>query len=290
MEMGELRGEPNISVRRNMGDMLGTKTEIKNLNSLKAIEKGIDFEIERQSRLLKEGREVLSETMLYNEKKQEVIPMRKKESASEYRYFIEPDLPDLIIEEAFIESVKKEMPELPEEKRVRFIKQYNVSRIESEILSSEKSLADFFEEAIKNIKQTKRCVNFFIREIPAILNSKSIDSAELKFSASDFNELLREIDSESVNLNSAQIVLSEMSEGRGKAEEIIERMNLKQTNDDFKAMELIKEIIEENPKEVERYKKGEEKLFGVLVGLCMKKAKGSISPAAINKILKEMLK
>ncbi|HAV91711.1 TPA: Asp-tRNA(Asn)/Glu-tRNA(Gln) amidotransferase GatCAB subunit B [candidate division WOR-3 bacterium] len=290
MEMGELRGEPNISVRRNMVDMLGTKTEIKNLNSLKAIEKGIDFEIERQSRLLKEGREVLSETMLYNEKKQEVIPMRKKESASEYRYFIEPDLPDLIIEEAFIESVKKEMPELPEEKRVRFIKQYNVSRIESEILSSEKSLADFFEEAIKNIKQTKRCVNFFIREIPAILNSKSIDSAELKFSASDFNELLREIDSESVNLNSAQIVLSEMSEGRGKAEEIIERMNLKQTNDDFKAMELIKEIIEENPKEVERYKKGEEKLFGVLVGLCMKKAKGSISPAAINKILKEMLK
>jgi len=289
-EMGELRGEPNISIRKSRESSLGTKTEIKNLNSLKAMERGIEFEIERQTRILKEGHKVISETMLYNEKKHEVLPMRKKESVSEYRYFIEPDLPNLVIKENFVDELKKSMIELPEQKRERLISTYKISKNESEILTSEKSLADFFEEAIKDIKQTKRAVNFFIREIPAILNNKNIDISELNFTSSDFNYLLKEIDNESINLNSAQIVISEMIKGKGKPLDIIEKLNLKQTNNEDTAMNIINQVISENPKEVERYKKGEDKLFGVFVGLCMKKAKGSIGPAIINKILKKILK
>ncbi|MGE3063316.1 MAG: Asp-tRNA(Asn)/Glu-tRNA(Gln) amidotransferase subunit GatB [bacterium] len=290
MERGELRGEPNISVRKNREDNLGTKTEIKNLNSLKAIEKGINYEIERQSRIVIGGGEVTSETMLYNEKRQEAVPMRKKESASEYRYFIEPDLPDLVLEEKFVSEMKETIGELPESKRERFMKEYNVSREESETLVSEKSLADFFEKSMKNINQKKRVINFFIREIPALLNENNINTEGLKFTADDLNELFIEIERESVNLNSAQIILDRMSKGGGKCAKIIDELNLRQTNDDEEAKKIIAEIIAENPKEVERYKNGEAKLFGVIVGFCMKKAKGSVSPAVINKLLKEMLK
>ncbi|MDD3803104.1 MAG: Asp-tRNA(Asn)/Glu-tRNA(Gln) amidotransferase subunit GatB [bacterium] len=290
MERGELRGEPNISVRKTSDSPLGTKTEIKNLNSLKAIEKGINFEIDRQSKLVAEGFEVASETMLYNDKKQEVYPMRKKESASEYRYFIEPDLPDLVLKEDFVSSMKGTLGELPEVRRERLIKQYSVSRDESWILTSEKTLADFFERSVANTGAGKRIVNFFIREIPALLNEKNVDAEKLLFTPEDLNSLLREIEREAVNLNSAQTILKRMAQTGESSEKIIRDLNLRQTNDEEKVKQLISETLAENQKEVERYRKGEEKLFGVLVGFCMKKAKGSVSPASINKHLKEMLK
>jgi len=290
MEKGELRGEPNISVRMSAGDELGTKTEIKNLNSLRSIEKGINYEIERQSRIISEGGRVESQTMLFNEKRQEAVPMRKKESASEYRYFIEPDLPDLNLSADFIEEARSEIKELPEERRARLMKEHGVTREESEIITSDKKLADLFENSIGGISNRKRIVNFFIREIPALLNERNLEPDRLPFGANELKELFIEIDSEGVNLNAAQTVLKEMAEGGKRAGDIIEELNLRQTNDDSKAKDIVREALAENAKEVERYKNGEEKLFGVLVGFCMKKARGSVSPAVINRLLKEMLK
>lgn len=290
MEFGELRGEPNISLRKKDDQKLGTKTEIKNLNSFKSIEKGIILEIERQKGLLSKGERIISVTMLFDERKQELRPMRKKESVSEYRYFPEPDLPDLLLSENFIEEIKKSMVELPSQKLERLQKDYGLSFEEGEIITSNRDFADFFEKSVDGVKNLKKVTKFFIREIPAILNEKKIGVKDLKFNHKDLNKLLKMIDEEKVNLNFAQDILKKMSLTGNDPDDIIkcDGGNISLNEKDVENM--IIEVIKENSKEVERYKNGEDKLFGFLVGQCMKKAKNRANPKLINEMLKEILK
>ncbi len=288
MEKGQLRCEPNVSISKD--STLGTKTEIKNLNSFKAVNKGIHAEIVRQTNILDKGEKVISQTLLYNEKKQDVTPMRKKETSSDYRYFNEPDLPDLILEQEFVNTIKETIPELPEEKLERFIKTYSLQREDAKTLISEKDIADIYEESIKNIKNIKKITNFFIKEIPAILNKENISITQMRINAKNFNELFSFIDNEKINLSAAQKVLKQMYLTKKQAGKIIEELGLLQTTNEDEIMDLVKSVLDENPKEVERYKNGEQKLFGFLVGQVMKKSRGKANPKIVNEKLRELLK
>jgi len=289
MELGQMRGEPNISLRKKTSDPLGCKTEIKNLNSFKAVQKGIEAEVKRQTAFLEKGEEIISETLNYNEKKQDVMPIRKKETAQEYRFFTEPDLPDLHLDDTFTDDVRKSIPELPDAKTERLRKEYEIEEADAIIISDERMFAEYYEKSLVNVKKKRKATNFIIKEIPALMNRNGIAIENFPISPEKLEELLLCIEDETVNLNAAQTVLQEMFKSGENALFIIERLGLKQSNDEGVIEEIIKVVFEENPSEVGRYRSGEEKLFGVLVGMCMKKAKGAANPAAINKKLKEML-
>jgi len=289
MEKGQLRCEPNISIRK-QGEELGIKTEIKNLNSFKAVHRGINAEIKRQKKKLESGERIISETLLYNEKTQDVIPMRQKESIGDYRYFSEPDLPDLIIDDELINRIKLQLPELPKDKYNRFLKNYKLSNESVKILTADKYIADFYEESIKDIENIKKTSNFFIKEIPAILNKNTITIKDIGINALRLNELLKFIESEKINLNTAKKILEEMYKTKENAGKIIERLGLIQTTNEDEIKSIIESVINENPKEVERYKNGEKKLFGFLVGQIMKKSKGKANPKIVNDKLEEILK
>lgn len=289
MEFGELRGEPNISLRRKDEKNLGVKTEIKNLNSFKSIEKGIILEIERQKAILSKGEKVVSVTMLFDEKKQELKPMRKKENVSEYRYFPEPDLPDLLLSDEFIENIKREMIELPAEKFERIQKVYGLSEEESEIIVSDKDFADFFEKSVKGVNNVGRVAKFFIREIPSILKEKKIGVKDLSFDDKHLNKLFKMIDEEKINLNFAQDILKKMSLTGDDPDNIIKSEGESISLSENEIEKMVNEVLDENQKEVQRYKNGEEKLFGFLVGQCMKKTKNRANPKLINEILKKFL-
>lgn len=289
MEFGELRGEPNISLRKKDDQNLGVKTEIKNLNSFRSIEKGILFEIERQKKILSNGDKVVSVTMLFDEKKQELRPMRKKENVSEYRYFPEPDLPDLILSDQFIENLKKGMIELPSEKLERIQKEYGLNSEEAEIIISDKDFADFFENSVRGIKNIGRITKFFIREIPSILKDKKTVIKNLNFNHRNLNKLFKMIDEEKINLNFAQDILKKMSLTGDDPDIIINSEGDKISLSEKEVEKMVEDVLEENQKEVQRYKNGEEKLFGFLVGQCMKKAKNKANPKLINEILKKCL-
>lgn len=289
MEKGQMRAEPNISIRERESDELGTKTEIKNLNSFKAVSFGIEAEVKRQSTMKKSGMDIISETLLYNEKQQSVQAMRKKETAGDYRYFTEPDLPSLILTDQFISDIRKGLPEMPQEKKHRLSQIYDLKDDIAEILVSDSQLADFFEESMKGINNEQRSINFFIKEIPAILNRESIDIMQIGFSPQQFNSLLLMIEAKKINLNAAGTVLRQMYETGKEPRVIVSEMGLEQTSDSSEIEELIDTVIDKNPGEVKRYRNGERKLFGFFVGQVMRESRGKADPHIVNEILKKKL-
>ena len=289
MEKGQMRAEPNISIRENESDELGIKTEIKNLNSFKAVSFGIEAEAKRQSAMKKSGKDIISETLLYNEKQQSVQPMRKKETAGDYRYFPEPDLPSLILTDRFVTDIRKGLPEMPQEKKDRLSQTYDLKDDIAEILVSDSQLADFFEESMKGISNKQRSINFFIKEIPAILNRESIDIMQIGFSPQQFNSLLLMIEAKKINLNAAGTVLRQMYETGKEPRVIVSEMGLEQTSDSSEIEELIDAVIDKNPGEVKRYRDGERKLFGFFVGQVMRESRGKADPHIVNEILKKKL-
>ncbi|MFO8062045.1 MAG: Asp-tRNA(Asn)/Glu-tRNA(Gln) amidotransferase subunit GatB [bacterium] len=289
MEKGQMRAEPNISIRQNQSDELGTKTEIKNLNSFKAVSFGIEAEVRRQSAMKKSGKDIISETLLYNEKQQSVQPMRKKETAGDYRYFPEPDLPSLILTDRFAEDIRKGLPEMPQDKKERLSQAYDLKYDIAEILVSDIQLADFFEESMKGISNKKRSINFFVKEIPAILNKEGIDIMQIGFSPQQFNSLLLMIEAKKINLNAAGTVLRRMYDTGKEPRVIVSEMGLEQTSDSSEIEDLIDTVIEKNPGEVKRYRDGERKLFGFFVGQVMRESRGKADPHIVNEILKKKL-
>ncbi len=289
MEKGQLRAEPNISIRKSEKDELGVRTEIKNLNSFKAVFKGINSEIERQSKILDNNDIVVSTTMLFNEREQNVVPMRKKETAGDYRYFPEPDLPNLKVMESKIENVKSEIPELPDNKIERLKETFGLKEKDAEILISTRALADFYENSIKKINNTQKATNFFIKEFLSLLNKYEINTSEVNFNAEYMRELMQSIESGQINLNSAAIVLDTMQRTGKKPNKIVEELGLEQTGNEDEIKEIVMSVINENTEETERYRKGEKKLFGFFVGQVMKKSKGKADPVIVNKMIKEIL-
>ncbi len=295
MEKGQMRCEANISVSAN--EKLGTKVEVKNLNSFKVVEKAIEYEIKRQGELLDEGKEVAQETRGWDESKMITFSQREKESAHDYRYFPEPDLPPLEIGEDFVEKLRAELPELPAQKIERFQKEYNISDYDTEVLVRDKVLAEFFEESLSEARElsgnadkiAKLTANYILTEIRKYLDEKTTIS-DLKLTAENFGELMSIIDKSKINSSAAQIVLSEMIKTGADPEHIIAEKNLAQMDDENEIENLVKKIISDNLEPAEAYKAGKENALQFLVGQVMKATKGRVNPQTAADLLKKYLK
>tara|TARA_Y100000768_G_scaffold164033_1_gene122741 strand:- start:7399 stop:8829 length:1431 start_codon:yes stop_codon:yes gene_type:complete len=290
MAQGSLRCDANVSVRK-IGDReLGTRTEIKNINSFKFIEKAINFEIKRQIKVLESGKIVTQETRLYDSAKDETRPMRSKEFANDYRYFPEPDLLPVVISNEEMQKIKNEFPELPKEKEARYQEEYKLSGYDAQIIASSKSMADFFESAIENTKNYALLANWLIGEISAYLNKELIDIKESKLSPENISMLINRIDDQTISGKIGKSIFEEMCISGSSPDEIIDSQGLKQITDDDAIEKIIDKVIANNPKQVAGYKAGKDKLFGFFIGQVMKETEGKANPQAVNKILKEKLK
>ena len=290
MAQGSLRCDANVSIRKKGDTELGTRTEIKNINSFKFIEKAINFEIKRQIKILENGEKVTQETRLYDSSKDETRPMRSKEFANDYRYFPEPDLLPVIISDQEIQKIRDEFPELPKEKEARYQGELGLSKYDSQIISSSKSMADFFDAAAKKTKNYSLLSNWLIGEISAYLNKEQIDIHASTLTADKVAMLINRIDDQTISGKIGKSIFEEMCVSGSTPDEIIESKGLKQISDDGAIEEIIMTVINENPSQVEAYLSGKDKLFGFFVGQVMKLTEGKANPKAVNSILKDKLK
>jgi aspartyl-tRNA(Asn)/glutamyl-tRNA(Gln) amidotransferase subunit B len=290
MAQGSLRCDANVSIRKKGDKELGTRTEIKNINSFKFIEKAINFEIKRQIKLLENGEKVTQETRLYDSSKDETRPMRSKEFANDYRYFPEPDLLPVVISDEEIQKIRNEFPELPKEKEARYQKKFGLSAYDSQIISSSKSMADFFDAAAEKIKNYSLLSNWLIGEISAYLNKEQIEIHKSKLTSNNVAMLINRIDDQTISGKIGKSIFEEMCISGSTPDEIIESQGLKQISDDGAIEEIIMTVISENPSQVEAYIGGKDKLFGFFVGQVMKLTEGKANPKAVNSILKDKLK
>jgi aspartyl-tRNA(Asn)/glutamyl-tRNA(Gln) amidotransferase subunit B len=290
MAQGSLRCDANVSIRKKGFKELGTRTEIKNINSFKFIEKAINFEIKRQIKILEKGEKVVQETRLYDSSKDETRPMRSKEFANDYRYFPEPDLLPVVISDEEIKKIKDEFPELPNEKEIRFQKQFELSAYDSQIIASSKSMADFFEKTAKQTKNYPLLSNWLIGEVSAYLNKELIEINESKLSVDNVATLINRIDDQTISGKIAKTIFEEMCINGASPDDIIESQGLKQISDDGAIEKIIDTVIKDNAAQVEAYLQGKDKLFGFFVGQVMKLTQGKANPKAVNTILKEKLK
>ena len=290
MAQGSLRCDANVSIRKKGDKELGTRTEIKNINSFKFIEKAINFEIKRQIKILENGEKVVQETRLYDSSKDETRPMRSKEFANDYRYFPEPDLLPVIISDEEIQKIRDEFPELPKEKEIRYQQEYGLTAYDAQIIASSKSMADFFETALQKTKNYTLLSNWLIGEISAYLNKQQIEINESKLSADKVAMLINRIDDQTISGKIGKSIFEEMCTNGSSPDEIIKSKGLEQISDDGAIEEIILTVINENPTQVEAYLAGKNKLFGFFVGQVMKLTEGKANPKAVNSILKDKLK
>lgn len=281
MEKGMMRCEPNISV--GVDDELGTKTEIKNLNSFRAVQRGIDYEIKRQTGIIKNGGKVEQVTLLWDEARKETRIMRKKETAADYRYFPEPDLPPLVLTREYIEGIKKTQPELPHEKKRRYVEDMGLREYEAGIISMDMMMAQYFERASELWDKHQEIAKWIVSELIRYKNYN-------KLNPENFIQLLKLVDEGKVSRIAAKDVLPEMIESGKSAMEIVKEKNLLQVRDESSLKDVVLEVFNENPKEFERLKNGEDKLIGFFVGQVMKKTKGRADPKVVNRIIRENVK
>jgi len=290
MAQGSLRCDANVSIRKKGDKDLGTRTEIKNINSFKFIEKAINFEIKRQIKILEKGETVTQETRLYDSSKDETRSMRSKEFANDYRYFPEPDLLPVVISDEEIKRIKDEFPELPSEKEMRYQQDFKISAYDAQIIASSKSMADFFEAAAEQTGNYNLLANWLIGEISAYLNKELIEINESKLSIANVAILINRIDDQTISGKIGKAIFEEMCISGISPDEIIESQGLKQISDDGAIEEIINSVINDNPTQVEAYLGGKDKLFGFFVGQVMKLTQGKANPKTVNTILKEKLK
>ena len=287
MEKGNLRCDANISVRIKDSKELGTRCEIKNLNSTRNIMSAIEFEAARQVKILEDGGEIDKETRLFDAITGETKTMRSKEDAMDYRYFPDPDLPPLIVSDQIIEEIKRTMPELPDAKKSRYMTDFGVSDYDATILTSDTIISEFFEESILN-NDAKTTITWINVELLGRVNKLNLKFSDLKFAAKDLADLLSLIKNNIISGKIAKDVLDIMIETGQKAEKIVEEKGLKQVTDTGAIKEQIIKILEANPDKIEQYKSGKDKLFGFFVGQVMKESKGKANPQIVNQLLKEL--
>ena len=289
MQEGSLRADVNVSVRKKGEKELGTRCEIKNVNSIKFMQMAIEYEANRQFDLIEEGGSIDQETRLFDTKKNETRSMRSKEDAHDYRYFPDPDLLPLEISDDFINNIKKSIPELPDEKKKRFIEKFNLSAYEANILVSDIETSKYFEEVIKN-SDVKISTNWITGELFALLNDKNLEISKSPISAKNLSKLINLIKDGTISGKIAKSVFEIMATGDKNPVDIVEEKGLKQQSDPKELEKLIDKVINENPDKVKEYKSGKEKLFGFFVGQAMKDSGGKANPQLINDILKKKLK
>ena len=289
MQEGSLRADVNVSVRKKGEKELGTRCEIKNVNSIKFMQMAIEYEANRQVDVIEEGGSIDQETRLFDTKKNETRSMRSKEDAHDYRYFPDPDLLPLEISDDFINNIKKSIPELPDEKKKRFIEKFNLSAYEANILVSDIETSKYFEEVIKN-SDVKISTNWITGELFALLNDKNLEISKSPISAKNLSKLINLIKDGTISGKIAKSVFEIMATGDKNPVDIVEEKGLKQQSDPKELEKLIDKVINENPDKVKEYKSGKEKLFGFFVGQAMKASGGKANPQLINDILKKKLK
>ena len=290
MEEGSLRCDANISLRKKGDKELGVKTEIKNMNSFKGVKSALEYEALRQADLLESGERVTQETRLYNAEKGITEPMRSKEEAHDYRYFPEPDLSPFDFEESFLNAIAKDMPELPEPKKNRFIKDYRLSNYDAAIMASEKDVADYFEECAKLYSNPKTIVNWLMGDISAIASSSSISIKYLNLKPAQLSGMLKMIDEGVITGKVAKTLLIEIIQTGKDPEKIVKEKGLEQISDVNLLETAISQAISENPKSAEDFKGGKDNAVMFLVGKVMQKTKGRADPNKVNEMLREKLK
>ena len=291
MEKGNLRADVNVSVKRE-GEKLGTRCEIKNVNSIKFMQMAIEYEANRQVDLIEEGKTIDQETRLFDTKKNETRSMRSKEDAHDYRYFPDPDLLPLEVSDEFVNKLKSEIPELPDDKKKRFINEFKLSAYEATILVSDIEIAKYFEEVVAKMgknKDMKLAVNWITGELFAVLNSKNLEITQSPVSAKNLAILVNLIKNGTISGKIAKTVFELMLKNDEDPQKIVEEKGLKQQSDPKALEELIDKIINNNREKAIEYKQGKEKLFGFFVGQAMKASGGKANPQLINEILKKKL-
>ena len=289
MQEGSFRCDANVSIRKKGAEKLGTRAELKNINSFKFLEKAINLEVERQQDILEEGGSVVQETRLYDSVKHETRSMRSKEEANDYRYFPDPDLLPVEVDDELLEKIRSNLPELPTEKKQRFVSELGLSDYDAEVLTSQKAVADYFEAMLDAGADSKLSANWVMGELSAVLNKNQTDIENCPVSAQAFAELVMRIADDTISGKIAKDIFKAMWQGEGSADQIIDSKGLKQMTDSGAIEGIIDEIIANNTPQVEQYKGGNTKLLGFFVGQVMKATQGKANPKQVNQLLSEKL-
>ncbi len=284
-----MRCDANISLRPVGTSGLGTKSELKNMNSFKNVQKALDFEIRRQKVMLERGEAVIQETRLWDAGRNVTLSMRGKEEAHDYRYFPDPDLVPVVVDEAWIDELRSGMPELPEAKRERFLKEYALPSYDASVLTSSKPLANYFEAAVKGFPQPKAVSNWIMSELMRELNRTGREIEDCPVSPDNLSVLLSLLDSGVISGKIAKMVFEEMCASGKSARQIVDEKGLVQVRDESEIEAAVDQVLSENPKEVEQFRGGKDKLIGFFVGQVMRKTKGKANPQLVNEILRKKL-
>jgi aspartyl-tRNA(Asn)/glutamyl-tRNA(Gln) amidotransferase subunit B len=289
MEQGSFRCDANISLRPAGQTQFGIRTELKNLNSFRHVEKAIQYEIDRQTYVLTQGDTVIQETRLWDPEKNRTVSMRGKEEAHDYRYFPDPDLVPLIVDADWIARVSDHMPELPDQKKDRFISQYQLSEYDARVLTADIHLADFFDQAMTRLSNAKQTANWIITTLLGLLNAKGFDTTRSPVSADNFAGLMGMLESDTITATVAKIVFEEMAKTGKDPQTIVRQKGLEQVSDRGELTALVDEILAQNPDEVAAYQNGKTKLFGFFMGQVMKQTRGKADPKTVTPILQSKL-
>ena len=289
MEEGSLRCDANISLRPEGEEKLGTKTELKNMNSFRNVQRAIEYEIKRQTHILGNDEKVIQQTRLWDAGKNETIPMRTKEEAHDYRYFPDPDLVPIVVNDEWIEKIRKDLPELPDEKRKRFVKQYRIPEYDAGVLTSSRPLADYYEQCVEMFPQPKTTSNWIMGDILRALKTDDKEIMDCPVTPKHLTDMLKMIDDKTISSKIAKTVFEEMYSSGIPPVEIVKKKGLVQISDEDSILRIIQDILNKNKAEVEAYQNGKTKLLGFFVGQVMKATQGKANPAMVNKLLKKNL-
>ena len=289
MQEGSLRADVNVSVRKKGEEKFGTRTEMKNMNSFRAIVRAIEYEKDRQIEVIEEGGKIEQETLRWDDINGRTSSMRDKEDAQDYRYFPDPDLVAIRLSDEYVENIRKSLPELPESRRDRYIKEYNLSEKDAKLLTSSKYLSNLFEGALEICGNAKAVANWILSDISRILNEKELEPENIPFTAEQLAKMIQLIDKGTISSAIAKKVLTELFENPKDPEEIIKEKGWIQISDEGAIKEVVMKVLENNPQSVADFKGGKDKALGFLVGQAMKETKGKANPQMLNKMFLEEL-
>jgi len=289
MEEGSLRCDANISLRPLGQEEFGIKTELKNLNSLNFVRKGLAFEEKRQTKLLLSGGSLQQETRRFDEASGETVLMRVKEGSSDYRYFPEPDIPNFEIDNSWVDKIRESLPEMPKDRRQRYINELGIPEYDAKVLTLSKEMSDFFEETIQQGADAKQASNWLMGDVSAYLNSEKLDLADTQLTASNLAGMIQLISDGTISSKIAKKVFQELIEKGGEPKEIVEANGWIQLSDPAQLLPMINEVLDNNQQSIDDFKNGKDKAIGFLVGQIMKSTKGKANPGVVNKLLKEEL-
>ncbi|TDX58866.1 Asp-tRNA(Asn)/Glu-tRNA(Gln) amidotransferase subunit GatB [Orenia marismortui] len=289
MSQGSMRADVNISVAPVGSDELGTRTELKNMNSFKAIEKALRYEPRRQIKVLESGGEIIQGTLTWDDEASKTRAMRSKEEAHDYRYFPEPDLVPVIVDESWVEEIKSTLPELPDVRQERYVTEFGIPEYDAGVITADREMADFFEAVVSEYDDAKTASNWMMGDVSKLLNEEGISISEAKFAPEDLAKMLNLMDEGTISSKIAKTVFEEMFATGKDPDTIVEEKGLKQISDTSELEDIIDQVLEENQSALEDYRGGNKNVFGFFIGQTMKATRGKANPGVVNKILREKL-